>query len=333
MKFSIIIPTYNSEANIYTALSSVVSQTYSDFEAIIIDDGSTDNTKSTCEKFLTKDSRFKYFYQANSGVSAARNLGIKESSGDYIVFLDSDDSYEPNYLYEFEQLIRTDANCNNFWINYNEININRTKIIANDHILNSDVAVCDRNAVYILPALWNKAFKRSIVHDNAIFMREDLSLGEDFIFNYEYLTLSGRKILHSNRCLYNYTVDNSTSLDGKYRADLLEIFRVLEKTMLEHYKKWCVQSERYKQYYEYVFYNRIKVLYNTYRVESKLSRREQRNYNNKLLKSKEFVESLKYVKSDINPLYRFAYKLGSWRLIQLLDFLAKIKSKILKGVH
>lgn len=96
--FSIIIPTYNRAQLITKAIESVLLQTFSDWELIIVDDGSTDNTKDIIEKYFQQEKRIKYLYQQNSERSAARNNGIKNSFGTYICFLDSDDYYLPDRL-------------------------------------------------------------------------------------------------------------------------------------------------------------------------------------------------------------------------------------------
>jgi glycosyltransferase involved in cell wall biosynthesis len=91
-KVSVIIPTYNRASAFLRALDSVLSQSFVDFEVIIVDDGSTDNTREVLGPYLTKDSRIKYLYRENSGKPAiARNFGIRKASGEYIAFLDSDD--------------------------------------------------------------------------------------------------------------------------------------------------------------------------------------------------------------------------------------------------
>ena len=102
MKFtpliSVVIPAYNAEQFLDETLESVLSQTYENWECIIVNDGSTDNTESVAKKWCEKDARFRYFYKENSGASDTRNLGIKKARGEYIAFLDADDLYMPNFL-------------------------------------------------------------------------------------------------------------------------------------------------------------------------------------------------------------------------------------------
>ncbi|MCZ2394637.1 MAG: glycosyltransferase family 2 protein [Chitinophagales bacterium] len=97
-KFSVVIATYNRVFLLERALNSLLRQTFSDWEAIIVDDGSTDNTKRLIDEYAKKDERFRYFYQNNKGVDAAKNYGVSLSQGEWITFLDSDDEYLPIHL-------------------------------------------------------------------------------------------------------------------------------------------------------------------------------------------------------------------------------------------
>lgn len=107
---SIIIPVYNTEKYIERCLLSVVCQTYADFECLCIDDGSTDQSGIMIQGFAAKDSRFRYLYQQNAGPSAARNRGLEEAKGEYILFVDSDDTIEPDYLEKLvEGLVKSGA--------------------------------------------------------------------------------------------------------------------------------------------------------------------------------------------------------------------------------
>lgn len=103
--FSIIIPSYNRADLIVDSIKSVQNQTSIDWECIIVDDGSTDNTKAVIEDIIRQDSRIKYVYQENAERSAARNNGIRNSSGEYICFLDSDDHFVPDHLGKLKAFI------------------------------------------------------------------------------------------------------------------------------------------------------------------------------------------------------------------------------------
>ena len=104
--YSIVLPTFNRSNFITGAINSLLNQTYDDWELIIVDDGSTDNTKKVVEQFSKKDSRIKYHYQKNSERSAARNNGINKTRGNYICFIDSDDFYEEGYLNALHKFIQ-----------------------------------------------------------------------------------------------------------------------------------------------------------------------------------------------------------------------------------
>lgn len=124
--FSVIMPAYNAEGFIDTALKSVLLQKYGDFELIVVDDGSKDNTK---EKILKhKDERIKYIRQENSGVSAARNRGILESRGEFVCFLDSDDEWRPDHLETLCFLIERYGDCGMFLTGY-DLRLNNGKLI------------------------------------------------------------------------------------------------------------------------------------------------------------------------------------------------------------
>ena len=106
-RFSVIIPVYNVESYLRECLDSVLCQTFQDWEAICVNDGSSDNSLAILDEYAAKDSRFKVVSQANGGLSAARNTGIDNASGEYIVFLDSDDWIEYNTLEILDTHLRT----------------------------------------------------------------------------------------------------------------------------------------------------------------------------------------------------------------------------------
>jgi len=108
--FSVIVPVYNVEQYLDKCLASILGQTYKDFECIVVDDGSPDNSSAIIDKYVKQDQRFKVIHQKNMGVSAARNAGLAIAQGDYITFVDSDDYISNEYLEKFAlKIANTDA--------------------------------------------------------------------------------------------------------------------------------------------------------------------------------------------------------------------------------
>ena len=118
---SIVIPLYNKEKSVRATLESVRAQSYTDWECIVVDDGSTDKSREVAEQFKILDFRFKILNQENAGVSAARNVGIKAANGDHVAFLDADDLWAPNYLETLAALIKDYPNAGLYSLGYTEI--------------------------------------------------------------------------------------------------------------------------------------------------------------------------------------------------------------------
>jgi glycosyltransferase involved in cell wall biosynthesis len=115
MTISIIIPVYNAAPYLESSVNSVINQTYSNWELILVDDGSKDESGQICDKFAQKDSRIRVIHQENAGAGAARNNGISQTKGDYVVFVDADDYIEPHYLKQLsehdEDVVFIDVQC------------------------------------------------------------------------------------------------------------------------------------------------------------------------------------------------------------------------------
>ena len=142
-KVSIIVPVYNVDKFLHKCVDSILAQTLTDFELLLVDDGSKDNSGLICDKYAAKDSRVRVFHKENGGVSSARNLGLENAQGDWIIFIDSDDWIEPNMLKDiYEKAILEHADlvyCDLRMIfnNHTEIlhiaeyNTNKTKMLNN----------------------------------------------------------------------------------------------------------------------------------------------------------------------------------------------------------
>ena len=187
MKFSVIIPLYNKAPYIRKALESVLAQTYADYELIIIDDGSTDGSAEIAEAILQDpasrliaSSPHRLIRQANSGVSAARNNGVAQASGDYIAFLDADDWWKPTYLERMAQLIEDYPEVGLYASNYVYYKPGKTHVALNipTGYINYPKAYSESNA---MPIWTGAAMISRKVFDEMGGFPLGIKLGEDFL--------------------------------------------------------------------------------------------------------------------------------------------------------
>lgn len=161
---SIIIPVYNLEDYIENCLNSVVNQTYRELEILCIDDGSTDKSAEKIKAFAERDSRVKYLYQENAGVSAARNKGLDEATGEYVMFVDGDDYI---HFQTVEILLKeiTQSGYNMVCANYTFTSILNEKMVPIDEYNAFNIKISDvfcNSIDYIYKMVWGKLFKTSI---------------------------------------------------------------------------------------------------------------------------------------------------------------------------
>lgn len=186
MKISIIIPVYNSAVTISRCLDSIIASGEREYEIILINDGSTDSTYSILEDYNKKYENLKVYHIENSGVSAARNLGIKYAQGEYISFVDSDDYVSENYVSTILEHIQSDKDIYFFSgkvLSENQSKNNQLVFIS----LCNTMSEVKHNLIKGKSNVpWDKLYKRDILVQNNINFREDTSLGEDWIFAMDY---------------------------------------------------------------------------------------------------------------------------------------------------
>lgn len=215
---SIIIPLYNSERTIQHCIESVLNQTYRNFEIIIIDDESSDNSKKICSKLATQNNQIKIISQKNKGPSSARNLGLANCNGEYLFFIDSDDYIEKDCLEKLIVKIEEDASdiciCG-----YNIVNGNNKKRINinNDNNLLFSELIFDGKA-NIFGYTWGKLVRKNLIDRK---FKNDISIKEDQIFWLDN-SKNIKKISIVNEPLYNY-IFNPNSLLNKKEIDLKRI--------------------------------------------------------------------------------------------------------------
>lgn len=229
---SLIIPIYNSENYLNDLFLSIKEQSYKNIEIILVDDGSTDSTKSICINFEKSDKRVKYFYKKNGGVSSARNFGLTKANGKYVCFIDSDDVLEKDYC---KKLLKTIQHQNSdfAFCGINEICDNKKNTYGDLNIYglssNPEFFVNIFNNFWF-PVLWNKIFKRSIIKNNKIRFSTSINYDEDTIFNFKYYK-NCRNINTTKDCLYNYYIRKT----GLTQNGLKDVFNKSYKTISYRY--------------------------------------------------------------------------------------------------
>ena len=214
-KVSIIIPVYNKKKYLYCVLESIRQQEFNDFECILVDDGSTDGSQNICDVFSKKDSRFITVHMSNSGVSNARNTGLKRARGKYITFIDADDSIDINYLKKLaDDIENTGADfvitgMKKYWEDTNKVEYLKTPInglYTFKEILPQFAEIQLKTGIFGFCC--GKIFKKEIA--NNIFFDASISLAEDFDF-YLKIYPKVKKVYFDAECFYGYLQESSNN--------------------------------------------------------------------------------------------------------------------------
>lgn len=216
MFFSVIVPVYRVEKYLPDAIESVLNQTFSDFELILVDDGSPDRCPVICDRYKEKDDRIKVIHKPNGGLASARRAGIKEAQGDYIFNLDSDDLIENDTL-ECAYKIINDTNCDIVSFSYRWIKNGKTVNVTNDGLQEGlytgrDIEkhiyprlLMDKDMNHISYYLSGKAVKREFLLPHQLGVSETISLGEDLCCIVP-CYLHAKSVYISKKEAYLYTV-------------------------------------------------------------------------------------------------------------------------------
>ncbi len=225
---SVIIPAYNSEETIEKCIDSITSQTYSDLEIIVVNDGSQDDTESIVKRISSKDHRVKLISIPNGGVSHARNVGIDNATGEYITFVDSDDTIDKEMYQSLMELFQR-YNADIVHCSYKTVHINGSVIPVGGTgkivVQESDEAI-----EYLISGklfgsgLCNKIFKKELLKNSRL--NENIKINEDYLMNFE-LFEKASCIVYLDSPFYNYmqlesssthTTNSAKSACDKYRV-------------------------------------------------------------------------------------------------------------------
>ena len=224
---SIVVPCYNSAKTLKTTLGTILAQSYSDIEVVVVNDGSTDDTVKIAQSI--KDPRIKVIEKENGGVSTARNMGIDSSNGDYIMFVDDDDRIDKTMV---EKMLNCIIDRPNSLVVCGKKIGERKISVANDMVVSKNLPKHVVSSILRSGHLYspcNKIYNLRIIRENNIRFVKKVEFGEDLIFNLDYLK-HAESIVYLKECLYFYdlTADGSshrTKAEYKYRIIMLEHLR------------------------------------------------------------------------------------------------------------
>lgn len=294
-KVSIIIPIYKAEKYLSKCIDSILGQEFKEFEVLLIDDGSPDKSGEICEEYALKDNRIRVFHKPNGGVSSARNLGLDNAKGEWIVFVDADDWISPDFL-TFDT--NSDADIiQKSYVKVAENQQNSTSVL----VPNIDFKKREDFLKFYVQkrtnALWDKIFKRSLIACNRF--NENVSIGEDFLFQLSLLKDIETYHLSQVGCYY-YVIRESSAM-GKINEDKFKRAKIMLNNI--EYIEEILDSDEYVQLkYGIIYQTYINVLYNY----------------------KEYLQ-----KSETKLVQQYYKTLSLWKL-RYVDIIVKIKLLVKK---
>ena len=211
MKFSIIIPVYNVASYLRECLDSVLAQAFTDWEAICIDDGSTDGSGAILDEYAVRDARFRVIHQKNAGVSAARNAALDVAKGEWIGFVDADDWISETWYSHFAELINLRPTADVIMCNSTKVDSRGERTRHHSELsgiltYTGDVLtrVWEDKQLSVVALVWDKVFRRSVIVQNGIRFVEGIPNGEDTFFAECFLTLAKGLVVDGNAAGYFY---------------------------------------------------------------------------------------------------------------------------------
>lgn len=241
---SVIVPIYNSKNYLKKCVLSILNQTYTNIEVILIDDGSSDGSSKICDDFAIQDNRVKVVHIPNGGVSNARNVGIQHATGEYIAFVDSDDYIDEDFL---ETLVKgMQKNSSDLCVSAlspERLGSSFEIRIAPDY--EKELLFLFQNFLLFGPMV--KLYRAEMIRKHRISFPKGISYGEDLLFNLDYLSVIDR-ICYINQCGYHYVLDNTESLSRKVRWNMFDNEMMLHQRLMDWLKEKHLWTESFQKY-------------------------------------------------------------------------------------
>jgi glycosyltransferase involved in cell wall biosynthesis len=311
-KISIILPCYNVEKYLARSIESALAQSYSDFELLVIIDGSPDSSKSIAENFTKIDNRIQVFEKENGGLSDTRNYGLERAKGEFIYFMDSDDWIEPNLLednlkiIEDENLdlvifgyIQDDENTEGEVIRSTNVLPKVTKYVKGENI------TIDAHHLGLLGYAWNKIYRKSFLEKNNLKFEKGTSLVEDILFNSRVYQMTN--VLRFNKKgYYHYLNRPITTLIKTFHINSFELKKRKTISLEVFFNEWNVFNKN--ELLSYTIVQGIRYcIHNMFAFKNQLSFKQKVEVIKSMLQDSLTKQYAEYYKPDglKNKLYKF----------------------------
>lgn len=338
MKISIVIPIYNMESSLETCIESILKQAYRNYEIILVDDGSKDNSLGICKKYAEEYDNIISFHQDNSGSGPARNSGINIATGDYLLFIDSDDELKQDALSILANAVKCspDLLVFGYQVVYNSgkiINKNYNESCFTGNDVRSDYSSFFGNTFEwgIQGAPWNKLFKTEIVKKNAILF-PDLRRHQDEVFISRFVNfVNSVQFIKAN--LYVHYANDAKLIWKKYPSTYFDIVEQLYNYRKEIILPWNTSNNEIKEliYSEYIN-NVFRACFRLFDTSNILSYKSRKKWYSDNLKNRFDLKNIIFKSSKLglikkiqNSLFLFCIRHNIYFLIDLLVWL-RIKS-------
>jgi glycosyltransferase involved in cell wall biosynthesis len=255
-ELSVVMPVYNTGSILKYSIAKILEQSYSDFELILVDDGSTDGSGLVCDTFAEQDNRVSVIHKVNGGAGSARNAGIEKATGRYIIFPDADDFCKPEMFQTMMDAIHRD-DYDLVICSYENVKVEKDGSCSDiqaqklfDSVADTPEAARElwfklrKINISLLNTPWNKIYKKSII-DQYHIRFPDIKRAQDAVFNlYYYDRISSVKVI--GKSLYQYNANDTVKTGKKFPKDVYECFLQLDKTMVDIISKWGMYYGEYK---------------------------------------------------------------------------------------
>jgi glycosyltransferase involved in cell wall biosynthesis len=338
-EISVIVPVYNVEQFLVQCVETILKQSFGDFELLLVDDGSTDDSGKICDDLEKADSRIKVYHKKNSGVGSARNYGIDRAKGKYLVFVDSDDWIEIDYLNTlYEKICENDNDCS--VCGYKAVVVDNGDIVMNEvKYIPSFGKIDDRKSFenilgelidkkYILSP-WSKIYKTDILNNYSIRFDTVRSIGEDLLFNLQYF-FHVKKIEGCNYLGYVYRISRDSSLTNVFGRERIgnteELFLAGKKFCKDKKLENCISV-----FAKYYFKSHLNFLEN--RIKKGDSKTLIDEYISYILIQESMKEALGCKTRGDKELflYQIFFRMRNKSLIKILCFCRIFAKKYVRG--